>query len=103
MERRPDLCTTADLCDEFGSLVRVAEPLFKDYGDIGSFSGQKSTVRVFEDNVLVREALEEEGGGRVLVVDGKGSSRCALLGDKLTRMAHEHGWSGIVVAERDLL
>jgi regulator of ribonuclease activity A len=97
MEGRPDLFTTADLCDEFGSLVRVAEPLFKDYGAIGSFSGQITTVRVFEDNVLVREALEEEGGGRVLVVDGGGSSRCALLGDKLARMAHEHGWSGIVV------
>ncbi len=54
-------------------------------------------MRVFEDNVLVREALEEEGGGRVLVVDGGGPSRCALLGDKLARMAHEHGWSGIVV------
>ena len=80
-----------------------AEPLFKDYGGIGSFSGQITTIRVFEDVVLVREALEEEGGGRVLVVDGGGSSRSALLGDKLTRMAHEHGWSGIVVAERALL
>ena len=75
----------------------MAEPLFKDYGGIGSFSGQITTIRVFEDNVLVREALEEEGGGRVLVVDGGGSSRCALLGDKLTWMAHEHGWSGSVV------
>jgi regulator of ribonuclease activity A len=62
-----------------------------------SFSGQITTIRVSEDNVLVREALEEEGEGRVLVVDGGGSSRCALLGDKLARMAHEHGWSGIVV------
>ena len=97
MERGPDQFTTADLCDEFGSLVRVAEPLFEDYGAIESFCGQIATVRVFEDNVLVREALEEEGGGRVLVVDGGGSARCALLGDKLARMAHEHGWSGIVI------
>ena len=97
MERGPGLFTTADLCDEFGSLVRVAEPLFEDYGAIESFCGQIATVRVFEDNVLVREALEEEGGGRVLVVDGGGSARCALLGDKLARMAHEHGWSGIVI------
>jgi regulator of ribonuclease activity A len=64
MERRPHRFTTADLCDEFGLLVRVAEPLVKDYGGIGSFSGQITTVRVFEDNVLVREVLEEEGGGR---------------------------------------
>jgi regulator of ribonuclease activity A len=97
MERGPDRFTTADLCDEFGALVRVAEPLFKDYGGTGSFCGQIATVRVFEDNVLVREALEEEGRGRVLVVDGGGSARCALFGDKLARMAHEHGWSGIVV------
>ncbi len=62
MERRPYRFTTADLCDEFGSLIRVAEPLFKDYGGVGSFSGQIATVRVFEDNVLVREALEAEGG-----------------------------------------
>jgi regulator of ribonuclease activity A len=97
MERRPHRFTTADLCDEYGSLVRVAEPLFNDYGGIVSFGGQIITVRVFEDSVLVREALEEGEGGRVLVVDGGGSSRCALLGEKLARMAHEHGWSGIVV------
>ena len=89
--------TTADLCDEFGSLVLVAEPLFKDYGGIGSFCGQIATVKVFEDNVLVRDALEAEGGGRVLVVDGGGSARCALLGDKLARMAHERGWTGLVI------
>jgi regulator of ribonuclease activity A len=97
MEQGPVQFTTADLCDEFGSLVRVAEPLFKDYGGLGSFCGPLATVRVFEDNVLVREALEEEGGGQVLVVDGGGSTRCALIGDKLARMAHEHGWAGIVV------
>ncbi len=97
MEPEPVRFTTADLCDEFGSLVRVAQPLFKDYGGIWRFFGQIATVKVFEDNVLVREALEEDGGGRVLVVDGGGSARCALLGDKLARTAQEHGWSGIVV------
>ncbi len=61
---------TADLCDEFGEGVRVAEPVFRNYGGASSFSGPVSTVRVFEDNVLVREALEEDGRGRVLVVDG---------------------------------
>ena len=89
--------TTADLCDEFGSIVRVAEPLFEDYGGVESFCGQIATVDVFEDNVLVREALGSDGGGRVLVVDGKASTRCALLGEKLARMALEHGWAGIVV------
>ena len=89
--------TTADLCDEFGLIVRVAEPLFRDYGGVAFFCGQIATVEVFEDNVLVREALESDGGGRVLVVDGKASARCALLGEKLARLAHEHGWSGILV------
>ena len=97
MERRSYRFTISDLCDEFVSLVRVANPLFNDYGGIVSFGGQITTVRVFEDNVLVRGALEEEGGGRVLVVDGGGSSRCALLGDKLARMAHGRGWSGTIV------
>ena len=89
--------TTADLCDEFGSVVRVAEPLFEDYGGVRSFCGQIATVEVLDDNVLVREALEGEGGGRVLVVDGKASTRCALLGEKLAWLAHESGWAGIVV------
>ena len=89
--------STADLCDEFGDDVRVAGPIFEDYGGRGSFSGEIETIRVFEDNVLVREALEGEGRGRVLVVDGGGSTRCALVGDKLAAMAHENGWTGVVV------
>jgi len=97
MDQGPAQFTTADLCDEFGDDVRVAGPLFRDYGGSGNFFGQIETVRVFEDNVLVRGALEEEGRGRVLVVDGGGSTRCALLGDKLAAMARENGWAGVVV------
>ena len=88
---------TADLCDEFESLVRVAEPLFRDYGGITAFRGQIVTVKVFEDNVLVREALEADGQGRVLVVDGGASTRCALVGDRLAQLAHDNGWAGIVL------
>ncbi len=88
---------TADLCDEFGEGVRVAEPVFRDYGGASSFRGPVATVRVFEDNVLVREALEEDGRGRVLVVDGGGSTRCALVGGRLAALAHENGWAGIFV------
>ncbi|MCZ6719616.1 MAG: ribonuclease E activity regulator RraA, partial [Gammaproteobacteria bacterium] len=54
-------------------------------------------VKVFEDNVLVREALSELGLGRILVVDGAGSLRCALVGDRLVQLAQENGWGGIVV------
>ncbi len=88
---------TPDLCDELEESVRVADPLFRDFGGAGSFHGPVATVRVFEDNVLVREKLETEGQRRVLVVDGGGSTRCALLGDRLARFAYENGWAGIVI------
>ena len=88
---------TADLCDELGPRARVAEPLFRDFGGRRAFHGPITTVRVFEDNVLVREALGEPGRGRVLVVDGAGSLGCALVGDMLARLAHENGWAGVVV------
>jgi regulator of ribonuclease activity A len=88
---------TPDLCDEFEESVRVAEPLFRDFGGAGSFHGPIATVRVFEDNVLVREVLEADGQRRVLVVDGEGSTRCALMGDRLARFAHENDWTWVVV------
>jgi regulator of ribonuclease activity A len=88
---------TADLCDEFGAQVQVAEPLFRDWGGSTSFAGPIETLRVFEDNALVRETLEMHGRGRVLVVDGGGSLRAALVGGKLAALAHQNGWSGIVV------
>ena len=88
---------TADLCDEFERSVWMAEPMFRDYGGVSSFYGEMVTVRVFEDNVLVRETLEKDGQRRVLVVDGGGSTRCALVGDQLAQIAHDNGWTGIVV------
>ena len=87
----------ADLCDEFEQSVGVAEPLLRDYGGNTSFYGSLATVKVFEDNVLVREALETDGQGRVLVVDGRGSTRCALVGDRLAQLAYESGWTRIIV------
>lgn len=89
--------TTADLCDEFGAEVRVVEPLFRDCGGVDRFAGPIATVRVFEDNALVRQTLETPGEGRVLVVDGGGSLRTALLGGNLAALAHRNGWSGVVV------
>jgi regulator of ribonuclease activity A len=88
---------TADICDRFGDRVAVAEPLFQDLGGRTAFSGPIETVRVVEDNALVRQVLETAGAGRVLVVDGRGSQRCALVGGRLARLAAENGWSGIVV------
>ncbi len=88
---------TADLYDEHEENVQVATPMFNDYGGKKKFSGPASTVKVFEDNSLVRATLEEPGEGRVLVVDGEGSLRCALVGDMLAILAKDNGWQGIVV------
>ena len=69
----------------------------QNYGQKTWFSGPISTVKCFEDNSLVRAALEEPGKGRVLVVEGGGSIRCALVGDKLAELAMKNGWEGIVI------
>ncbi len=89
--------STADLYDANENAVQVAEPLYRDFGGTKAFYGKTATVKVFEDNSLVRAALEEAGEGRVLVVDGGGSTRCALLGDNLAALAVSQGWTGIVV------
>jgi regulator of ribonuclease activity A len=88
---------TADLCDKFESLVQVAEPLFRDYGEVASFWGEMVTIRAFEDSALVRETLETDGQQRVLVVDGGASTRYALLGDQMATLAYENAWAGIVI------
>ena len=88
---------TADLYDEHKENLQIATPMFNDYGGKKKFSGPASTVKVFEDNSLVRAALEEPGEGRVLVVDGEGSLRCALVGDMLAILAKDNGWQGVVV------
>lgn len=89
--------STADLSDLYGEQVQLASPMFINYGAKRIFSGPISTVKVHEDNSLVRQALEEPGEGRVLVVDGGGSLRCALLGDRLASLAEDNHWEGVVV------
>ena len=92
------LLRTTDLCDSHPSMVQVAAPIgFKDYGAVKLFSGIIQTVKCFEDNSFVRTALEQDGTGKVLVVDGGGSMRCALLGDMLGELAIKNNWNGIVV------
>jgi regulator of ribonuclease activity A len=89
--------TTADLFDAHGEHVQVAVGRFVALGRRRAFSGPISTLEVHEDNALVRRALEEPGEGRVLVVDGGGSLRTALVGDKLAALGVENGWVGVVV------
>jgi regulator of ribonuclease activity A len=90
--------TTADLYDQHEHEVQVAEPVFRDYGGRRRFAGAIATVRTREDNSQVRATLEEAGRGRVLVVDGGGSMRCALVGDRLAQLALQNGWSGFVIS-----
>ena len=89
--------STADLCDAHPQRVRVVEALFQDYGGIRQFSGPIETVRVYEDNALVGGMLEQKGEGRILVIDGGGSLRCALLGGRLAGLARANGWSGLLI------
>lgn len=92
---------TPDLCDQFeaelGKSVRVVAPMFQRYGARSSFSGEIVTLKLFEDNSLVRELFAEDGKGKVLVIDGGGSMRCALVGDQLAILAAKNGWAGAVV------
>lgn len=93
---------TTDLCDAnearlADGTLAVLPPVFKSFGKLGSFHGPAITLKVFEDNTLVRSTLETEGNGHVLVIDGGGSLRCALVGGQLGVLAEKNGWAGIVV------
>jgi regulator of ribonuclease activity A len=87
---------TTDLSDAHPD-AQICEPCFSDFGGSKAFHGAIATLKVFEDNTLVRATLEQPGNGRVLVVDGGGSRRCALVGGMLAELAHQNGWAGIVV------
>lgn len=91
--------TTADLCDKHSEEdhFQIAEPLLKSYGGNPVFCGQISTLKTFEDNVLVRTILEEKVQDRVLVIDGGGSHRCALVDEELAMLAVSNGWQGLVI------
>lgn len=90
---------TAKLCDQFfdSRHLQIAEPIFRSFGGNHAFCGRVTTLKVFEDNVLLRAVLEEKVEDRVLVVDGGGSHRCALLGGTLSRLACDNGWQGLIV------
>ncbi|SDK16706.1 ribonuclease E activity regulator RraA [Microbulbifer yueqingensis] len=89
--------STPDLCDEHADVIEVVEPMFVNYGGREQFGGRISTIKCFEDNSLVREAVAEPGQGRVLVVDAGGSMRRACLGDQLAEKAAANGWEGILM------
>lgn len=86
-----------DLCDAYGDAVQVLELEFRSFGGREAFGGPVRTVRCFEDNSRVAEEVRTAGEGAVLVVDGGGSRRCALLGDNLAEQAAANGWSGVLL------
>ncbi|HIF9076184.1 ribonuclease E activity regulator RraA [Photobacterium damselae] len=88
---------TSELCDIYLDQVDVVEPMFNSYGGRGSFGGQITTVKCFEDNGVLRSVLEQPGVGRVLLVDGGGSLRRALIDIDIAQLAAENEWEGIVV------
>ena len=93
--------STCDICDahlaDTSGAFRLLPPTLRAFGGVAAFSGAVSTVQCFENNSLVRAALEAPGGGRVLAIDGGGSLRTALVGGKLGELAAKNGWAGIVV------
>jgi regulator of ribonuclease activity A len=96
MTATPTSPATTDLCDAHPE-VQVCEPVFQIFGGNVRFSGPITTLKVFEDNTLIKQAVESPGEGRVLVVDGGGSRRCGLVGGNLAVSAAQNGWAGIVV------
>jgi regulator of ribonuclease activity A len=88
---------TADLLDAHGDAAAVCALDLRQYGGVRAFAGEIATIRCHEDNVLVRRRVSEPGGGRVLVVDGGGSTRLALVGDNIAGIARDSGWAGLVI------
>ncbi|CAM4043433.1 ribonuclease E activity regulator RraA [Vibrio neonatus] len=88
---------TSALCDVYLDQVDVVEPMFSNFGGSASFAGQVTTIKCFEDNGLIREVLDQGGQGRVLLIDGGGSLRRALIDAEIASLAEENEWEGIVV------
>lgn len=91
------LISTPDLCDDNPELVRVCEPMFANFGGREAFGGEIVTIKCHEDNSLVKENASKPGTGKVMVVDGGGSLRRALLGDMIAAEAVNNGWEGLII------
>lgn len=94
---------TCDLLDDHPNLeIQVVTPsldgkFFRSFGARKSFAGQIVTAKCFEDNSRVKELLATDGTGKVLVVDGGASMRCALMGDMIAESAVKNHWNGVVI------
>ncbi|HDR0626908.1 TPA: ribonuclease E activity regulator RraA [Pasteurella multocida] len=88
---------TSELCDIYLDQVDVVEPIFSSFGGVNRFYGKVTTVKCFENNGLITDILEENGEGRVLLIDGGGAVRRALVDAELAQLAADNGWEGIIV------
>ena len=89
--------STSDLCDFFADVVDVLEPMFINFGGRHTFGGRIKTVKCFENNELIREILSQDGTDQVLLIDGGGSTRRALIDIELAELALDNNWNGIIV------
>lgn len=87
---------TSELCNIYADLIDVLEPIFSNYGGRNSFGGKVVTVKCFEASGIISEALSEDGEGKVLVIDGGGSTRRALVDIDIAELAVSNNWEGIV-------
>ncbi|WP_057832578.1 ribonuclease E activity regulator RraA [Colwellia sp. TT2012] len=87
---------TSELCDFYADLIDVVDPIFCNYGGFSSFAGQVVTVKCFENLGLIAELVTLNGKGKVLVIDGGGSTRRALIDINIAQCAASNGWEGII-------
>jgi len=88
---------TTDLYDEYLEKLQVAAPIFRNFGGRTRFSGEIVTLKALEDNTFIKVAFETDGRGKVLVVDGAGSMRAAMIGDVMAALGASNGWEGIMI------
>ena len=88
---------TSALCDKYPNLIDVLEPMFINFGGRASFGGQVKTIKCFESNELILDVLEQDGTDKVLIIDGGGSTRRALIDIEIAELALDNNWEGLVV------
>lgn len=88
---------TSDTYDELGEKLDSLPFNFENLGRVEHFAGPAETVKVDEDNQLLKELMKQPGEGRVLVVDGGGKITCALMGGNMAKMFKDSGWAGVVI------
>lgn len=87
---------TSELCDFYADLIDVVDPIFCNYGGLDSFGGKVVTLKCFENLGLITQLVTLDGTGKVLVIDGGGSTRRALINAAIAQTATENGWQGII-------